>query len=84
MRGAVLHGEVERGAVCTGLPSGNDSFDERHRILCDGRAVGRFCKRYFWCREKLVPTTMPTTVPMSAPAIKSENQWMVMDTPTPM
>lgn len=34
-----------------------------------------------WLREKLFPTTTPTTVPMSAPATKSENQWMVMETP---
>ena len=38
---------------------------------------------YIWLRKKLFPTTAPTTVPMIAPAAKSENQWMVMETPMP-
>jgi hypothetical protein len=29
------------------------------------------------------PTTAPMTEPMIAPAAKSENQWMVMETPRP-
>lgn len=33
--------------------------------------------------RKLLPTTIPITVPMIAPAQKFENQWMVMDTPKP-
>ena len=32
---------------------------------------------------KLRPTITPITGPMMAPAAKSENQWMVMDTPKP-
>jgi hypothetical protein len=34
-----------------------------------------------WLREKHFPTTTPTTVPMSAPATKSEDQWMVIKSP---
>jgi hypothetical protein len=34
-------------------------------------------------RKKLFPTTTPTTVPMIAPATKSESQWMVIETPMP-
>jgi len=33
---------------------------------------------YVWLRRKLLPTTAPVTVPMIAPAKKSENQWMFL------
>jgi hypothetical protein len=33
--------------------------------------------------KRLLPTSVPTTVPKMAPATKSENQWIVMDTPIP-
>jgi hypothetical protein len=33
---------------------------------------------------KLVPTAVPMTLPMMAPATNSENQWMVTETPKPM
>ncbi len=32
--------------------------------------------------EKLFPTTAPMTDPTIAPAIKSENQWMVIEIPS--
>ena len=33
---------------------------------------------------KTFPTVIPIAVPMIAPATKSENQWIVIETPTPM
>lgn len=33
---------------------------------------------------KLLPITVPIMLPMMAPATKSENQWMVTETPRPM
>ena len=33
--------------------------------------------------QKFFPTTVPMTEPTIAPATKSENQWMVMETPMP-
>jgi hypothetical protein len=33
--------------------------------------------------KKLLPTITPMTVPKIAPATKSENQWMVIETPKP-
>jgi hypothetical protein len=39
---------------------------------------------YVLLHKKFLPTTVPTIVPMIAPAAKSENQWIVVETPTPM
>jgi hypothetical protein len=33
---------------------------------------------------KKFPTVIPIVAPMIAPATKSENQWIVIETPTPM
>ena len=83
MRNAVVDGEVQRGAVSAGLSTRDYLFNARHNIHGNRCAIARICKRYIWLREKLVPTTTPITVPTSAPATKSENQWMVMETPRP-
>ena len=84
VRDAALNGEVQRGAIRARLSTGDYLLNACHKIPGNGCAIARFCKRYIWFRENLVPTTRPMTVPMSAPATKSENQWMVMDTPRPI
>ena len=84
VRDAELHGCVQGCAVSTCLTPGDYFFDERHLIRRKSRAFARICKRYICLREKLLPTTTPTTDPISAPATKSENQWMVMETPKPI
>jgi hypothetical protein len=33
---------------------------------------------------KMFPTVTPIAAPKIAPATKSENQWIVIETPTPM
>jgi hypothetical protein len=34
--------------------------------------------------KKLLPTTVPTTLPMMAPATNSDSQWMLTETLKPM